>query len=521
MAALPEFEAVLADLDERGLRRRRRSVRRLSHDTAEIELDGRRVHRLLQQRLPRPLRASARDRGPHRGRARARRRRPRLAPHHRTPGASTTRSRKRSPRTPGANARCCSRPATWRTSGSRPRSCRRAGGSSAIALNHASLIDAGRIARAPLDWYAHGDAAALEGKLAARRERRRTGPDRRRLQHGRRPRAAARARGGLRAGTARCSPWTTRTASACSGASGGGSLEHFGLTAREVPALVGTLGKAFGSFGAFVAGDADLIETLIQRARTYIYTTALPVAVAAATRAALEVSIAESWRRVRVLALTQRFRRLAAEAGLPLAPSETPIQPVLLGGADDARRGEPPAARARLLRRRDPPADGAGRHVAPSRRALGGAPRRGRRGPRRGARRLHPAPHERPQDRAQAGLRFSIARPSAATPTRASAGYDDSAVLAGELRGQMHRPPRVDRLHARGDPRPRLRHGPRRGRTRSALAARARRRARRLARDAAPRPERRDAGGAHRTAARARPKRCRSRMPASTSSSAT
>ena len=93
------------------------------------------------------------------------------------------------------------------------------------------------------------------------------------------------------------------------GASGGGALEHFGLTARDVPALVGTLGKAFGSFGAFVAGDADLVETLVQRARTYIYTTALPVAVAAATRAALEVSVAESWRRVRVLALTQRFRR--------------------------------------------------------------------------------------------------------------------------------------------------------------------------------------------------------------------
>jgi 8-amino-7-oxononanoate synthase len=62
----------------------------------------------------------------------------------------------------------------------------------------------------------------------------------------------------------------------------------------------------------------------------------LPVAVAEATRAALGVAAAESWRRVRVLALAQRFRKLAAEAGLPLAHSETPIQPVLLGGADDA-----------------------------------------------------------------------------------------------------------------------------------------------------------------------------------------
>jgi 8-amino-7-oxononanoate synthase len=120
------------------------------------------------------------------------------------------------------------------------------------------------------------------------------------------------------------------------GGNGGGSLEHFGLSPREVPALVGTLGKAFGSFGAFVAGDAGLIETLVQRARTYIYTTALPVAVAAATLAALEVSVAESWRRERVLALTRRFRSLAAAAGLPLADSTTPIQPVLLGGADAA-----------------------------------------------------------------------------------------------------------------------------------------------------------------------------------------
>jgi 8-amino-7-oxononanoate synthase len=120
------------------------------------------------------------------------------------------------------------------------------------------------------------------------------------------------------------------------GARGAGTLEHFGLGVRAVPALVGTFGKAFGSFGAFVAGDAGLVETLVQRARTYIYTTALPVAVAAATRAALAVSVSESWRRTRVLALARRFRLLAAQADLPLADSETPIQPVLIGGAEAA-----------------------------------------------------------------------------------------------------------------------------------------------------------------------------------------
>src|SRR5205085_1985516 len=117
------------------------------------------------------------------------------------------------------------------------------------------------------------------------------------------------------------------------GASGRGALEHFGLDAEEVPVLIGTLGKAFGSFGAFVAGGADLIELLIQKARPYIYTTALPQPVAAATRCALELSQTESWRRERLLCLTARFRRQAREAGVPLADSPTPIQPVLFGSA--------------------------------------------------------------------------------------------------------------------------------------------------------------------------------------------
>jgi 8-amino-7-oxononanoate synthase len=126
------------------------------------------------------------------------------------------------------------------------------------------------------------------------------------------------------------------------GATGRGSCEHFGLGADDVPVLVGTFGKAFGTFGAFVAGDADLIEYLVQKSRPYIYTTALPPAVAAATRAALAVSERESWRRGKVIALARRFReRLAArghEAMLsPLSSpgTVTPIQPVILG--DEAR----------------------------------------------------------------------------------------------------------------------------------------------------------------------------------------
>src|SRR5690606_17656030 len=69
------------------------------------------------------------------------------------------------------------------------------------------------------------------------------------------------------------------------GPRGRGSLAHFGLGQAEVPILVGTLGKAFGTFGAFVAGEADLIDCLIQFARSYIYTTALPPAIACAALA--------------------------------------------------------------------------------------------------------------------------------------------------------------------------------------------------------------------------------------------
>jgi len=117
------------------------------------------------------------------------------------------------------------------------------------------------------------------------------------------------------------------------GADGGGVLEHFGLGSDAVPVLVGTLGKAFGSFGAFVAGSAELIEFLIQKARTYVYTTALPQPVAAATRAALALVRTESWRRERLRTLVGRFRMAAHALGVPLANSTTPIQPVLLGSA--------------------------------------------------------------------------------------------------------------------------------------------------------------------------------------------
>jgi 8-amino-7-oxononanoate synthase len=109
-----------------------------------------------------------------------------------------------------------------------------------------------------------------------------------------------------------------------------------GLSEAEVPVLIGTLGKAFGCFGAFVAGSAELIDWCVQKARTYIYTTAPPPAVCAATRQALRLVREEEWRRERLSLLVARFRAGAEQLGLSLMPSHSPIQPILVGAADAA-----------------------------------------------------------------------------------------------------------------------------------------------------------------------------------------
>lgn len=120
------------------------------------------------------------------------------------------------------------------------------------------------------------------------------------------------------------------------GESGAGSASSFGLGADSVPILMGTLGKALGTFGAFVAGSELLIETLIQRARTYIYTTALPPSMAAATRCSLRVLREECWRREHLQRLIARFRAALVSLPCRLLPSLTPIQPLLVGAAGAA-----------------------------------------------------------------------------------------------------------------------------------------------------------------------------------------
>jgi 8-amino-7-oxononanoate synthase len=120
------------------------------------------------------------------------------------------------------------------------------------------------------------------------------------------------------------------------GKKGAGLLEQQNLSQQQVPILMATLGKALGTAGAFIAGSDDLIDYLIQTARTYIYTTAMPPAIAAATRASLKLVQQEFWRREKLDSLILQFKQGAEELGLALMPSNTPIQPILMGSSKQA-----------------------------------------------------------------------------------------------------------------------------------------------------------------------------------------
>ena len=115
------------------------------------------------------------------------------------------------------------------------------------------------------------------------------------------------------------------------GKHGRGSVEHWQVKAEYMPIVMGTLGKAFGTAGAFVAADKDVIETLIQQSRTFVYTTAQPAAVAAASLASLVLVRTETWRREKLQTLIEQFRKGAAELGLVTMNSLTPIQPIMIG----------------------------------------------------------------------------------------------------------------------------------------------------------------------------------------------
>jgi 8-amino-7-oxononanoate synthase len=110
------------------------------------------------------------------------------------------------------------------------------------------------------------------------------------------------------------------------------------VVAGQVPIYVATLGKALGVAGAFVAGSTTLIEALIQEARSYIYTTAMPAALAEAARVSLQIMAEEQWRRDHLAELIRFFRYEAELLGLPLLDSDTPIQPIILGSVEAANQ---------------------------------------------------------------------------------------------------------------------------------------------------------------------------------------
>lgn len=201
-------------------------------------------------------------------------------------------------------------------------------------LNHASLLDAGLLSGARFSRYLHNDAVSLSKRLDKAEGNTLVVTD-----------GVFSMDGDLADLPALCAEARSKDAWVMVddahgfgplGATGGGIVEHFGLGIEDVPVLVGTLGKGFGTAGAFVAGSEELIETLIQFARPYIYTTSQPPAVAYATLKSLELLRTEGWRREHLNRLIARFRAGAAEIGLSLMASPTPIQPILVGDSERA-----------------------------------------------------------------------------------------------------------------------------------------------------------------------------------------
>jgi 8-amino-7-oxononanoate synthase len=197
------------------------------------------------------------------------------------------------------------------------------------AFNHASLIDGARLSRAQVTRYAHVDIRALDAALAQ--------------SHARTRLVVTDAVFSMDGDIAplpqllelceRYDAWLLVDDAhglGVLGATGRGTLEHFGLRSPRI-VYVGTLGKAAGVSGAFVAGEPEVVETVLQRARTYIYTTASPPSLAAAVEESLEVMREEPWRREKLHRLVAALKSAWTDVGTPLLPSLTAIQPLVLG----------------------------------------------------------------------------------------------------------------------------------------------------------------------------------------------
>ena len=198
-------------------------------------------------------------------------------------------------------------------------------------LNHASLLDAARLAGCRLRRYPHADAEGAVRQLRS-------------LPTG----AAVLATDGVFSMDGDMAPLRELSLVArvqkallyvddahgvgVVGPDGRGSVAACRLDVASVPLQLVTLGKALGGYGAVVAGEAALVEHLAETARPYVYTTALPPALAAASLAAVRIARREHWRREKLQALAERLRKGARAAGFELLPSDTPIQPLVVGG---------------------------------------------------------------------------------------------------------------------------------------------------------------------------------------------
>jgi len=201
-------------------------------------------------------------------------------------------------------------------------------------LNHASLIDGVRLSRAKVVRYPHADLEFLEKALAESRAR-----------------ARLVVTDGVFSMDGDIAPLPAML-ELCErhdawllvddahgfgviGPEGRGSPAHFGLRSPRI-AYVGTLGKAAGVAGAFVAGATEVVETVLQRARTYIYTTAGPALLAAAVEASLQLIREEEWRRERLHRRIGALKQALHGTDVVLASSDTPIQPFIIGGNAEA-----------------------------------------------------------------------------------------------------------------------------------------------------------------------------------------
>jgi 8-amino-7-oxononanoate synthase len=214
-------------------------------------------------------------------------------------------------------------------------------------LNHASLNDAAILSRADFRRYPHLDLAALDRTLAASRARRKLVVT-----------DAVFSMDGdiaplpeLIALCERHDAWLLLDDAhgfGVLGSGGRGTPAHFG-TASPRLIYMATLGKAAGVFGAFVAGAAEMVEALVQRARPYVYTTAAPPLLSAALIKSLDLIHGDEWRRHQLRKLIALLRERLQLRRWRLAPSSTAIQPVVIGGSEEAVAVSEQLARAGLL----------------------------------------------------------------------------------------------------------------------------------------------------------------------------